>query len=67
MTTLLLIGAGVVAVVLIATAFMSRRDPARRQFARRKRRVGVADPYAGQRRPDKLNPGLGGFGGGGVG
>jgi hypothetical protein len=66
MITFLLVGAGIVTAVA-AAASRSRRGPTGRKAERRKRRAGGADPYAGQRRPEKLNPGLGGFGGGGVG
>ena len=66
MVTVLVIGATLVAAALAAAVSTSRRHPSGGQVARRTRRAG-ADPYDGQRRPEKLNPGLGGFGSGGGG
>jgi hypothetical protein len=64
MTAVLLTGAALAAVTFVAT-MVSRHRRAAGRDARRFRRGGAADPYAGQRKPDKLNPGLGGSGSGG--
>ena len=64
MTAVLLTGAALAAATSMAV-MVSRRRTAAGRDARGPRRGGGADPYAGQRKPDKLNPGLGGFGSGG--
>jgi hypothetical protein len=65
MITLLLLGSSVVTAALAAALVRRRRNRSPRRDARRLRRGYAADPYAEQRKPDKLNPGLGGFGSGG--
>ena len=67
MTAFLLIGAVAVVAVLLATVARTSARPTGRRIARRNRRVAGADPYAEQRTPDKLNPGLGGCASGGGG
>lgn len=51
-----------------AVALTERLRTFARRLLSRRRRVGEADPYAAQRKPEKLNPGIGGgtaSGGGG--
>ena len=60
--TVLLAGA-VIACVALTAVLGIRRKPSARPDQRRL----AADPYAAQRKPDKLNPGLGGCASGGGG
>lgn len=54
MTTFLLIGAAIgVAALAVAATWTKRQSTGDR------RRPGGADPYSRQRKPEKLNPGLG--------
>jgi ABC-type uncharacterized transport system permease subunit len=53
-TTFLVLGAAIaVAAVIVGATWIKR------QSLGVSRRPGGADPYAGQRKPEKLNPGLG--------
>ncbi len=63
MSTFLHTGATVVAAAFTAAVTRIRRKPSER----RSQRASGADPYAGQRSPEKLNPGLGGCASGGGG
>lgn len=63
MITFLRSGAAVGAAALTAAVKRTRR----KSTARRNQRASGADPYAGQRKPEQLNPGLGGCASGGGG
>ncbi len=65
MVTALLIGAAVLTATLTAALRKGMRDRTAGGGGRRRQRPSGGDPYATQRKPDKLNPGLGGFGSGG--
>ncbi len=65
MVTSLLVGAAVLTATLTAAVVKGLRNRTAGDRACRSQRATGADPYAGKRKPDKLNPGLGGFGAGG--
>ena len=69
MIVVLLTGITAIVGVLSIAVLRSGWTPSKRGIVnRRKWLSGGADPYAGQRKPEKLNPGLGGCasGGGGI-
>jgi hypothetical protein len=68
MVAVLLTGVIALIAALAIAVLRSGWTPSRRQIVSREQRSsGGADPYAAQRKPEKLNPGLGGCASGGGG